>query len=43
MNGDFVIPDLPHKAAIVGQVTEVGSMLPPTWIEIIHEVQRWTH
>jgi hypothetical protein len=43
MRNDVMIPDLPYQAAIVGNVTEVGAMLPPTWIEIIHEVQRWTH
>lgn len=42
MHDESVIPNLSHEAAIIGLVTDVNASLPPTWIEVVYEIQRWT-
>jgi hypothetical protein len=42
MNDTSIIPALDHEAAIVGLVTGANSSLPPTWLDVVHEIQRWT-
>lgn len=41
MSYESVIPNLPYQAAIVGIVADMSVSRPPTWIEVVYEIQRW--
>lgn len=41
MNSESLIPNLPHQAVIIGLVVDVNVSRPPTWIEVVYEIQRW--
>lgn len=36
------IPVLPHQATIVGRVVNTSISQPPTWVDVVREIQRWS-